>query len=108
METIYEILGTTDIAKVIASSVFLVLGAFIISVIKSGFDGKKLIHETRWLKSFIGLLCSAILMRFLNEYTTIATSSALYAYAFGLGLGSDLSIRGVMSIRKKVADKIGK
>jgi len=106
METLTEILGTNDIAKVIASTFFLILGAFIISVIKAGFDPNKLIHETRWLKSFIGLLCSAIIMRFLNEYTTIASSSMLYLYAFGLGLGSDLSIRGVMTLRKKVSDKI--
>ncbi len=106
MKTVYEILGTDDLVKVFAATFFLILGGIIISVIKADFNFKKLIHQTRWLKTFVGLVCSAITMRFLNEYTTIASTDMLYLYAVGLGLGSDLSIRGVMALRKKVAGKI--
>lgn len=100
--------GTADVVKVVVGGVFLVIGALLISIIKANFEWKAFVYNTRWLKAFVGLICSAILMRFVPLREQITDPSVLYAYSFGLGLGSDVSIRLVMGLRKWVVAKFEK
>lgn len=107
MKYFFEFIGTDNLLAFFTATLFLIAGALLISIIKSGVDWNKFIHNTRWFKAFVGVACSAFLMRFLPVREQISSLEVLYAYAFGLGLGSDVSVRIMIGLRKIVLKKLG-
>jgi hypothetical protein len=107
MKYFFEFIGTDNLLAFFTATLFLIAGALLISIIKSGVDWNKFIKDTRWFKAFVGVVCSAFLMRFLPVREQIGSLELLYAYAFSLGLGSDVSVRAIIALRKFLLKKAG-